>query len=488
MKIIITIRRLFFYFAIVVIAASSCKKTEIVTLTIQQPAAAFSENVVDPFTGYETQRSVNYIDSVFYFKNASDSGVNIKYSWDFGDGITSADKDPKHSYARRGSYTVKLIVSNNNRAFDTVQQNVSVILGQRAISLGEGIDISPVAIEETNTNEFVLLAAGGYTTNYSYYLFQLDSLMKQKSMKTFPAGYRFISMKPTADGNYIFTGSTHGSDKNNELIKMKADGSELWNKTLSADDNYDYAVQTADGGYTVVGTRTVTTGNDVNYNTVVIKTDGNGNPQRQKVLNAEGMAFASNAVIEQDGVTLAGIKRGNCLDCDSVLILRLDNTGNVVWKNAVIVALYNNAWGDTYITKLTSGNYAVTSGNTKGIFFFSPTGVFLDRKLAGNDVASICNSGDGNLIVLQSEYGNGFRMSVAKLTLEGAQQWYAYPDGRQMRPGGYSCCSDSRPATLQRLRNGGVIVTGSDLLDNSTNDNHYSVILLLELDDAGNLK
>lgn len=491
MKTIITIRnirKLFFFFAIVAMAGSACKKTEIVTITVQQPVAVFSVNVADPFTGYQTQGSANYIDSVFYFKNGSDTGVNIKYSWDFGDGTTSTDKDPKHRYSKRGSYAVKLTVSNDNKAFDTVQQNVTVILGQQIISIGGDTDISPVAIEETSANEFVLLASGGYTTNYSYYLFQLDSLLKQKTMKTLPVGYHFISMKATADGNYIFTGSTHGRDKNNELIKMKADGTQLWSKTLSTDDSYSFAAQTPDGGYTVVGTRTVTRGNEVSYNTVVIKTDGNGSEQWQKVLDGEGIAFANNAVIEQDGIAMAGIKRGNCLDCDSVMVVKLDNTGNVVWKNVVIAALNNNGWGNTYITKLTNANYAVTTGNTRGIFFFSPTGAFLDRKLAGNQVAAVCNSGDGNLIVLQTEYGNGFRMSVAKLTLDGVQQWYAYPDGRQKVPGGVSCCSDSRPVAMQRLHNGGVIVTGSNLVHNLSNYSNHSIILLLELDEAGKPK
>jgi PKD repeat protein len=488
MKIIITIRKLFFFFAVVAMAGSACKKTEIVTITIQQPVAAFSVNVADPFTSYQTQSTVNYIDSNFYFRNGSDTGVNIKYTWDFGDGTTSTDKDPKHSYSKRGNYAVKLIVSNNNKAFDTVQQNVTVILGQQVISIGSDTDISPVAIEETSANEFVLLASGGYTTNYSYYLFQLDSLLKQKTMKTFPAGYHFKSMQATADGNYIFTGSTHGSEKNNELVKMKADGTQLWSKTLSTDDSYSFAAQTPDGGYTVVGTRTVTTGNEVSYNTVVIKTDDNGSQQWQKVLDGEGIAFTNNAIIEQNGIALAGVKRGNCYDCDSVMVVKLNNTGNVVWKNVVIAALNTNVEGATYITKLTNGNYAVTTGNTSGIFFFSPTGAFLDRKLAGNPVAAVCNSGDGNLIVLQTEYGNGFRINIAKLTLDGVEKWYAHPDGRQKVSGGFSCCSDSRPVAIQRLHNGGVIVTGSNLVHNLSNYSNHSVILLLQLDEDGKPK
>ena len=221
---------------------------------------------------------------------------------------------------------------------------------------------------------------------------------------------------------------------------------------------------------------------------MVIKTDGNGNQQWQKLLDGEGMTSVKNAVIEQDGVVVAGIKRGICSECDSLLVVKLDNSGNVVWKNTVIGGMNNFVWWDTYITKLTNGNYAVTNGYTRGIFFFSPAGGFLDRKMAPYQVAAVTNSADGNLVVLQNESGNGFRMSVAKLTLDGVRQWYAYPDGRQKVSGGVSCCSDSRPVAIQQLHNGGVLVTGYSVVYNSANNNKHSIILLWQLDEEGKPK
>jgi PKD repeat protein len=482
MKNILPIQKLLFFLGLFTIVIMACTKTETITITVQQPKAAFAVTVADPYSSFKSQGTATYIDSNFYFVNTSDTGTNISYRWDFGDGTTSIDKNPKHSYSKRGSYPVTLTVSNENKAFDTTQQTVSVILGQQVISFGDGINVSPVAVEETSSNDFVLLGSGGYGA--SYYLFQLDSLLKQKSMKTFPANYRLASMKATTDGNYIFTGSTQANNKVNELIKMKADGTQLWNKVLSTDDTYSYAAQTSDGGYTVVGARPA-----ASYHTVVIKTDGNGNQQWQKILDQEGMSLTNNAVVEQDGVVVAGIKRGsNCLECDSILVVKLNNSGNVVWKNTVLGGMNNFVWWDTYITKLTNGNYAVTNGYTRGIFFFSPAGDFLDRKLAPNQVATVTNSSDGNLVVLQTESGNGFRIKVAKLSLDGGQLWYANPDGRQKTSGGYSCCSDSRPVAVQRLRSGGFLVTGYSVVYNSNNYSNHTVILLLPLDEAGKPK
>lgn len=39
-------------------------------------------------------------------------GNSLTYSWDFGDGKTSTEKNPKHTYDKEGSYTVKLTVQN----------------------------------------------------------------------------------------------------------------------------------------------------------------------------------------------------------------------------------------------------------------------------------------------------------------------------------------------------------------------------------------
>jgi FOG: PKD repeat len=40
------------------------------------------------------------------------SGNPTKYAWDFGDGSTSTEKNPSHTYTSTGQYTVKLTVSN----------------------------------------------------------------------------------------------------------------------------------------------------------------------------------------------------------------------------------------------------------------------------------------------------------------------------------------------------------------------------------------
>lgn len=53
------------------------------------------------------------------------TGSPTSWQWDFGDGGTSTERNPVHSYARRGTYTVELTVSNA-AGTDSVSQFVEV--------------------------------------------------------------------------------------------------------------------------------------------------------------------------------------------------------------------------------------------------------------------------------------------------------------------------------------------------------------------------
>ncbi len=468
--------------------AAGCQKTE--TITLDQPVACFSSSVFDPFNGTAVTNTTALIDSSFRFINCSDSGSGISYHWNFGDGTTSTEKNPVHRYPRRGQYPVTLIVSRDDRAFDTLSKLHSVILGQQHVSFGETTNSRPVGIVENPDGSFLLLNNTGYSSNYQLIL--LDSLMAKTGMYSFPASHKYSSVNRCTDNNYILTGTTGNATYYNELVKLKADGTELWKKAGPSGDSYTWAAQTQDGGFAMVGTRPIAGpyGNTIYY-AILVKTDNSGNTQWEKLLDNEGMTFNKEAVVESDGYVLAGVKRNAgspCSDCDSLLILKVNTSGSVSWKTSVLWGLNTSNWWDTRIAKLDNGNYTVHNEYTRGIFFFSPTGVFLDRRVSNGQVNSITGTPDGNLILTQTEGGNGFNMRIIKMTPEGSVLWTASPDGRQLMTNGYSCCSSSRPATISRLKNGGVITTGYRVNNTSSGYNVYTVTLLLQLNDSGNPK
>jgi PKD repeat protein len=97
---------LFLFFTIVV---SSCSKT----IEVPSPIADFS------FAG-----GIYIAPCEVQIKNVSTNSTT--FSWDFGDGTVSTDKDPKHLYHRGGKYNIKLIAKGDGGISSTYK---SIIIG-----------------------------------------------------------------------------------------------------------------------------------------------------------------------------------------------------------------------------------------------------------------------------------------------------------------------------------------------------------------------
>jgi PKD repeat protein len=92
--------------------------SKIVVVINIAPDAEFS------FTPDEAQ-----IDEVVTFTDQSTDadGTIVSWEWDFGDGSTSTDQNPTHSYSEPGSYTVTLIVFDEQGDSDGVTKTIVVV-------------------------------------------------------------------------------------------------------------------------------------------------------------------------------------------------------------------------------------------------------------------------------------------------------------------------------------------------------------------------
>jgi len=53
-------------------------------------------------------------------------GSIVSWTWEFGDGGSSTEKNPTHQYANPGTFTVKLTVTDNNGATDTISKPIKI--------------------------------------------------------------------------------------------------------------------------------------------------------------------------------------------------------------------------------------------------------------------------------------------------------------------------------------------------------------------------
>ncbi|MEP1032176.1 PKD domain-containing protein [Ekhidna sp.] len=85
-----------------------------------------------PFADFLVSTRVVYIpDQEAVFRNLSENAST--FLWDFGDGTTSTDSDPRHAYADEGFYDITLIATNDFGCVDTLFRSAEV----EAISGGQ---------------------------------------------------------------------------------------------------------------------------------------------------------------------------------------------------------------------------------------------------------------------------------------------------------------------------------------------------------------
>lgn len=104
------------------------------------------------------------------FQNFS-TGPLIRYLWDFGDGTTSIDKHPTHTYLNEGTYTVKLNVINSLGAQAICKKSNYIYVNDTEVqpffyvtpSLGNSVDTAGIGATEF---EFVDQTEGNITQRY----------------------------------------------------------------------------------------------------------------------------------------------------------------------------------------------------------------------------------------------------------------------------------------------------------------------------------
>ena len=81
------------------------------------------DKTTDPITG---DALFTYVADGYHVTFTNESTVSGTYDWDFGDGASSTEKNPEHTYSAKGDYTVKLTVTDSQSKKHSIETKVSV--------------------------------------------------------------------------------------------------------------------------------------------------------------------------------------------------------------------------------------------------------------------------------------------------------------------------------------------------------------------------
>jgi hypothetical protein len=191
------------------------------------------------------------------------------------------------------------------------------------------------------------------------------------------------SIQQISDSGYIVAGATdsYGSGNADALVlKLDSNGNVIWQKTYggSGYDVANFIQQTTDGGYIVAGiTESFGAGGKDFW---VLRLARNGDIIWQKTYGGSGLDAA--ILIQQttdDGYIVTGITESFGAGGKDALILKLDNSGNVIWQKT-----YGGSGDDRAqcIQQTTDGGYVV-AGYTSSFgadirdFWVLKTGMFI---------------------------------------------------------------------------------------------------------------
>jgi hypothetical protein len=165
----------------------------------------------------------------------------------------------------------------------------------------------------------------------------------------------------TSDGGYIVLASTNSYGNGVSdlwLIKLAADGSEQWNKTIGGDsfDEPKSFTRAIDGGYVIVGE---TDALDYMGDVWVVKTDETGEEIWQKTFgDFEFREYGVCVKTVSNGYIVLGGHQDqdeNCTEC--LWLLHLDAQGTLIWDQQISEDV---TVAGTSITPTTDGGYFIT--------------------------------------------------------------------------------------------------------------------------------
>ncbi|WPO83396.1 hypothetical protein SD427_03380 [Chryseobacterium sp. JJR-5R] len=319
------------------------------------------------------------------------------------------------------------------------------------------------------------------------------------------------SMVRTTDGGYALAGRTLSNDGDVSgnhggtdfwIVKFSSHGNVEWKKTFggSSNDSPGTIIQTADGGYAIIGTSLSNdgdvSGNHGSADIWLIKLNSSGILQWQKTFGGTKEETGSSIIQTSDGgYTLAGHTNSNNGDVTvnqgnfDFWVIKVTSTGILQWQKTFggtgieyLNSFIQTSDGSYIMAGNTSSNDGNVSGNHGIVDFWvvkiNSTGTLQWQRAFGGtkgDVAnSIVQTGDGGYTLAGHTESNDGNVSgnhgsvdiwVIKLNSAGTLQW-------QKTFGGTG--SDFGQSIIQTTDGGYAVIGFTQSIDGDVSANHGS--------------
>lgn len=96
--------------------------------------------------------TVNELNVSFSNQSSDSDGTVVSYEWQFGDGQTSNLENPSHSYNSAGTYTVSLVVTDNDGQTGSVSKNVTVTQDSNVPTANFTFSQNDLSVDFTDTS------------------------------------------------------------------------------------------------------------------------------------------------------------------------------------------------------------------------------------------------------------------------------------------------------------------------------------------------
>ncbi len=153
------------------------------------------EAIVEALPTADFSYSTNFLD-VSLTNNSTNA---TSYNWDFGDGNTSTDQDPIHTYSADGTYTITLIASNNC-GNDTSFIIITVV----GVSISDKPELSDVEIYPNPTNDKLFVSIYNPNNNAEIQLLDINGKMIcRQFIKSTGKNKTVLDMSDLSGGVYL---------------------------------------------------------------------------------------------------------------------------------------------------------------------------------------------------------------------------------------------------------------------------------------------